>query len=188
MKIKLKSHLQWEYLILKSLIIDAEIVDKFFNLMKEDYFNNKECKIIFSIYRKHYDVYSCIPQQDEIVSYINADNKEFNDKDSTLYSLESIINFNISNKSVYIDTVKNFIHRSRIIEAIRESIPIIQNNDFLQVGSITKKIEEAESNLFTEDVGYSPLEDIDGFLQLCKHHNKKISFNLPTTILILFLL
>lgn len=140
---------------LEPLIIVHCLKDRLFFLkikdhIKEDYFINTNLSKIFAVTKKYYDKYTNIPNKETLKVLFK---KQYNEKaENYLTLIDEIYNYNQNYDDKFIiHETTHFVKQAKIIEAIKESYPYLEEPD--KFHQIAEKINNAISINFDKDLG-----------------------------------
>ena len=168
-------------MILKNLNFNEEYTRKVLPFLKQDYFNERNERLIFNEIESFITEYSNIPTYEALVIQLNE--KKISD-DEYKDSLELLNEFNESkSETVDLDWLVNkteeFCQDRAVVNAVRESITILDGkHKDLSKGSIPQLLSDALSISFDSSVGHDFLGDSDNRYEYYHRLEERIAFSL----------
>lgn len=144
---------------LEPLILSQCLKDKIFFLkikdsIKSEYFQNQKLGQIFDVLNNYQTKYGTIPKLDTIETLFKrkftTDYQEYVDIIKIIYEQENY------DETYIVDSTISFIKQAKVIEAIRQSIPLIDKG---QYGEIYNQIKDAVIVDFDKKLGFNFAED-----------------------------
>ena len=168
-------------LILKNLHYNNEYTRKVLPFIKQDYFNDRSERTVFSEIASFVSEYSNLPTYEALIIQLNE--KQISD-DEYKESLELLNELHESVAETVdlpwlIDKTEEFCQDRAVINAVRESITILDNkHKDLSKGSIPKLLSDALAISFDNSVGHDYLDDSESRYDFYHKVDERIPFSL----------
>jgi replicative DNA helicase len=149
-----------EYLILSQLVHNDQYGSKVIPFLKEEYFNEKSYKTIFSLIKNFVNKYSAFPTKETL--FIELDTLDTLDERLYKESQELISNLVAEDSKLewLLDTTEKFCQDKSIYNAIYESIKILEDKEGKSYkGSIPKLLQDALAVTFDSNIGHDFIDD-----------------------------
>jgi replicative DNA helicase len=166
---------------LKNLHYNNEYTRKVLPFIKQEYFNDRNEKMIFNEISSFITEYSNLPTYEALIIQLNE--KQISD-DEYKESLELLNELHESvaetvDLSWLIDKTEEFCQDRAVINAVRESITILDNkHKDLSKGSIPKLLSDALSISFDNSVGHDYLDDAESRYDYYHKVEDRVPFSL----------
>jgi len=151
-----------EKTILSHLVYNEDYGRQVIPYLKEDYFHNRDEKIVFKLINEYSKKFNSFPTKEalfiDLQNVTTVSEQEYNDTKECIRNLE----IDPSTKLEWLlDNTEKFCQNKAVYNAIRESISIIDNKSNQDKGSIPKILEDALQVSFDTSVGHDYLDDSD---------------------------
>lgn len=166
--------------ILSNLINDEEYVRKTIPFIKDEYFSDLEDRKVFGVIKQFVDKYNSPPTKSALLISLQEDRSISEDM---YVKCETIINaLNADDKtdsSWLIDETEKFCKDRALVNAIMDSIQIIEGNDSnYSKDSLPSLLSQALSVGFDNNVGHDYIENADERYEFYHRLEEKIPFDL----------
>lgn len=161
--------------IFKMMHIDRSFAVMMVDHLKPNYFESIILGKVFTIYQRLFQQHNHLPTRDLVESItvkMGIDKKKTDPYFDQIFLPKEQIDIDISEKSYVTDEVIKFAKRARMVEAINESINLIEKDDFDRIVSLMK-----DALIFNLDVNLGfDLYDVDArYAKIAESLENKIS-------------
>jgi replicative DNA helicase len=170
-----------EQTILQQLSQNEKYVRKVLPFLREDYFSERESKIMFSIFQEYINKYNSLPTK----SAVNIILEDKNDLDeSTLSNCSELCESIFSSKETLddkwlVDETEKFCKDRALYNAVLESIHIIDGKSKTQTkGAIPTILSNALAVSFDTHIGHDYIDDAETRFEFYHTKEKRIPFDL----------
>jgi replicative DNA helicase len=170
-----------EQTILQQLSQNEKYVRKVLPFLREDYFSERESKIMFSIFQEYINKYNSLPTK----SAVNIILEDKNDLDeSTLSKCSELCESVFSTKETLddkwlVDETEKFCKDRALYNAVLESIHIIDGKSKTQTkGAIPTILSNALAVSFDTHIGHDYIDDAETRFEFYHTKEKRIPFDL----------
>jgi replicative DNA helicase len=170
-----------EQTILQQLSQNEKYVRKVLPFLREDYFSERESKIMFSIFQEYINKYNSLPTK----SAVNIILEDKNDLDETTLSkcselCESIFSTKETLDDKWlVDETEKFCKDRALYNAVLESIHIIDGKSKTQTkGAIPTILSNALAVSFDTHIGHDYIDDAETRFEFYHTKEKRIPFDL----------
>ena len=162
-----------EYLILRNLIFNEEYLKKVLPFIEEEYFEDREQKILFSVLKGFVDEYHKQPTK-EILSIETQNRDDLNEDEfkSVAYLINSFEEVEV-NFEWLINTTEQWCKDRALFNSIMEAVNLYDSNK--DRGSIPSKIQDALAISFDSSIGHDYLEDTEERYEFYNTKEERIS-------------
>ena len=162
-----------EYLILRNLIFNEEYLKKVLPFIEEEYFQDKEQRILFSVLKGFVDEYHKHPTK-EILSIETENRNDLNEDEfkSVVYLINSFEEVDV-NFEWLVNTTEEWCQDRGLYNTLMEAVHLYNSNE--ERGSIPDKIQKALAISFDTSIGHDYLEDTEERYEFYNTKEEKIS-------------
>lgn len=170
--------MQIEQSILKHLILSEEYLRKVLPFIKDDYFSDKNDKVILEELEKYVNKYNKPPTTEALVVEFDSRTDLRDDEYQTLveYCNSIVSDKELSDVDWLVDTTEKFCQEKAVYNAVMKSISILdedkKDSSKVNKGAIPDILSEALGVSFDSHVGHDFIDDFDSRYEF--YHRKEV--------------
>lgn len=147
-------------IILANLFQNEEFADKVTSHLKQEYFEDYDCKYLFNVYQEFFTKYETIPKKQSLkVEVFEREDLAEDEYKSIISKIDELYSFKKEeNLQWLVDTAEKFCQNRAISNAVMESIDIIEKNE--NRDSIPEILRDALAVRFDEKIAYNYFDEI----------------------------
>ena len=150
--------------IFKMMHLDRSFAILMVDHLKDSYFDSAILGKVFKIYEQFFKKHNKLPNRDiveSIISQLGIDKKKTDPYFDQIFLPKDQIDIDVAEKDYVVDEVIKFAKRARMVEAINQSIDLIEKDEFDKIVSIMK-----DALIFNLDINLGfDLYDVDARYQ-----------------------
>lgn len=170
-----------EHAILKHLIYDEEYTRKVLPFLKDEYFSDRNDKLIFNEIKAFIDVYNTNPTYESLVIQLdkrNISESEYKDSVDTLSTFQETKD-DLCKKDWLVNESEEFCKNKAIYNGLIEAISIADGKDKTKdKGSIPKILSDALAVGFDTNVGHDFIDDYKSRFEYYHRKEERVPFDL----------
>ena len=127
--------------IFKMMHIDRSFAVLMVDHLKKEYFDSMILGKVFAIYKSFFEQYNKLPTRkivENLTSSVGIDTSKTDIYFDQIFKPKEEIDINITEKVYLVEEVTKFAKRARMIEALNQSIDLIEKDDFETIISTMK--------------------------------------------------
>lgn len=167
-----------ERIIFSNLIYNQEYTRKILPFLKEDYFQNKNDKILYKVIDEYVTKYNSIPSKTAINIELDTVTGINDDELKTLKTTVEELTENGSDLQWLLDQTEKFCQDKAVYNAIMESIQILNGTTVNGKGSIPTILSDALAVSFDTNIGHDFLDDAEKRYEFYHLKEKRVPFDL----------
>jgi len=161
--------------IFKMMHLDRSFAVMMIEHLKKDYFESQILGKTFTIYEQFFKKHNKLPNRnvvESILGGVGVDNKKTAPFFDQIFIPKEQIDIDIAEKDYVTEEVVKFAKRARMVEAINESVNLIEKDDFDSIISVVK-----DALIFNLDINIGfDLYDVDErYLKIAESIENKVS-------------